>query len=381
MLIMLVLGLGLGMVMQVLVIAVQNAVDYATSAWPRRGPRSSASSAARVGTAALGAIFAARLRTRSSRGCCRRGRGRGRARERPDPGGDRRPAPAERAAYAAAFTAAIDSVFLVAAVIAAVGFVLALLLPERPLRATVAATRRRRRHDVGEAFPMPTATGPAGAAGARPGRPRRPRRAARPHRAHRRAAPASGSAPPRPGCSCAWAKTPSLDPIALGRAYGVAAGADRGGAGRAARAQGMRRRSRRDAAAVTTGGCDAFTAAWPRRAASDWRSCSPTGRPEKHERAGGRLAAVGARGWCPTCPPRRRRRSNSVDGPRHQAGAGEAGGATGRAPAGAGRRRAAPKKIPPTTVRKIQIDIWGRSAVQAKRPQGPIGGKSGRGLA
>ena len=41
------LGLGLGMVMQVLVIAVQNAVDYATSASRRRGRRCSGSSADR----------------------------------------------------------------------------------------------------------------------------------------------------------------------------------------------------------------------------------------------------------------------------------------------------------------------------------------------
>jgi hypothetical protein len=41
----------------------------------------------------------------------------------------------------------------------------------------------------------------------------------------------------------------------------------------------------------------------------------------------------------------------------------------------------APKIIPPTMVSQIQIDICGRKAVQKKRPQWPIGGKSGRGLA
>jgi hypothetical protein len=47
--------------------------------------------------------------------------------------------PAMRAAYGAAFTASLNTVFLVAAGACAVGFAFTWLLPERPLRATVAA--------------------------------------------------------------------------------------------------------------------------------------------------------------------------------------------------------------------------------------------------
>src|SRR5207247_1282291 len=64
--------------------------------------------------------------------------------------------PAVHAAYAAAFTHAISAVFLVATAIAASGFLLAWLLPERPLRATVAATAGEVGAEMGEAFPMPS---------------------------------------------------------------------------------------------------------------------------------------------------------------------------------------------------------------------------------
>ena len=43
------------------------------------------------------------------------------------------PSPA-RAAYAQAFTASLDTVFLVAAIVCAIAFVITWLLPERPLR-------------------------------------------------------------------------------------------------------------------------------------------------------------------------------------------------------------------------------------------------------
>lgn len=49
-----------------------------------------------------------------------------------------------------AFTQSLNTVFLVAAIVCVTAFVFAILLPERPLRATLAST------DVGEAFAMPT---------------------------------------------------------------------------------------------------------------------------------------------------------------------------------------------------------------------------------
>jgi DNA-binding MarR family transcriptional regulator len=59
-------------------------------------------------------------------------------------------------AYGAAFTTALDSVFLVATVVCGIGFVLTWLLPERPLRATVAAAARDPGNEAGEAFARPS---------------------------------------------------------------------------------------------------------------------------------------------------------------------------------------------------------------------------------
>lgn len=120
------LGIGLGLVMQVLVLAVQNAVPFGDL-----GAATSATMLFRlvggsVGTALLGVIFASRLAVR--------------------PGG---------VPDAAAVTGAITAVFAVAAAVAAAGAVLTWLLPERPLRETVAATAAQVGEEAGEAFAKP----------------------------------------------------------------------------------------------------------------------------------------------------------------------------------------------------------------------------------
>ena len=117
----LVFGLGLGMVMQVMVLAVQNAVSYEDL-----GVATSAVTLFRfiggsLGTAVLGAIFAARLGDSVDIGVLRES-------GRIDP---------------AVFMRALDTVFLTAAAVAALGFLLALLLPERRLRESVAAGAAR----------------------------------------------------------------------------------------------------------------------------------------------------------------------------------------------------------------------------------------------
>jgi DNA-binding MarR family transcriptional regulator len=61
-----------------------------------------------------------------------------------------------RAAYATAFTASLDTVFLVAAIICGIGFLVTWFLPERPLRATVAASARDAGNEAGEAFARPS---------------------------------------------------------------------------------------------------------------------------------------------------------------------------------------------------------------------------------
>jgi EmrB/QacA subfamily drug resistance transporter len=150
---MLLLGLGMGLVMQVLVIAVQNAVDYRDLGVATSGNSLFRSVGGSVGTAVLGAIFAARLATELS------GAGGGLA----DGGAGlsleamARMAPAARAVYAGAFTSAIDLVFTVATVIGAIGFAVTWLLPERPLRETVSAKSADVGQEVGGAMAMPAA--------------------------------------------------------------------------------------------------------------------------------------------------------------------------------------------------------------------------------
>jgi DNA-binding MarR family transcriptional regulator len=152
---MLVLGLGLGLVMQVLVIAVQNAVDYRDLGVATSGNSLFRSIGGSVGTAVLGAIFASRLAAElaahpGATGGVGGGAGLSLQAMAQLPAG-------VRAAYAQAFTSAIDTVFLVATTIAALGFVATWLLPERPLRETVSAKSADVGQEVGGAMAMPAA--------------------------------------------------------------------------------------------------------------------------------------------------------------------------------------------------------------------------------
>jgi hypothetical protein len=122
------LGVGLGMVMQVLVIAVQNAVEYRDLGVATSGATLFRLIGGSLGTAILGAIFSVRLAANV-------------AQKRP---------------YADAFTASLNTVVLVAAVVCAFGFVLTWFIPERPLRATVAESARDAGAEAGEAFAIPT---------------------------------------------------------------------------------------------------------------------------------------------------------------------------------------------------------------------------------
>jgi EmrB/QacA subfamily drug resistance transporter len=151
---MLLLGLGLGLVMQVLVIAVQNAVDYADLGVATSGATLFRLVGGSLGTAVLGAIFAHRLEVNLARflpagvsgapGAIR-GSGMSSAALAQLPG-------VVRAAYMRAFTASLGTVFLVATVVCAVGFLLAWSLPERPLRETIAAAAGDAGTDSGGAF-------------------------------------------------------------------------------------------------------------------------------------------------------------------------------------------------------------------------------------
>jgi EmrB/QacA subfamily drug resistance transporter len=152
-LLMLVLGIGLGLVMQVLVIAVQNDVEYRDLGVATSGATLFRLIGGSLGTAILGAIFASRLAAHLAKLLPAGGAGAA-AHNMSVQTLQRLPAPV-RAAYAEAFTASLDTVFLVATVVCAIGFVLCWFMPERPLRATVAASARDAGNEAGEAFARP----------------------------------------------------------------------------------------------------------------------------------------------------------------------------------------------------------------------------------
>jgi EmrB/QacA subfamily drug resistance transporter len=133
---MLVVGLGLGFVMQVLVLAVQNAVDYASLGVATSTATLFRSMGGTIGVPIFGAIFSNNLASEL-------------ARRLPASVVDKLPphlGPSQidslpaaiRDPYVAAYAAAIRPMFLIAALIAAVGFGVTWLLQERPLRETVA---------------------------------------------------------------------------------------------------------------------------------------------------------------------------------------------------------------------------------------------------
>ena len=143
---MLVVGLGLGLVMQVLVLAVQNDVDYRDLGVATAGATFFRSIGGCFGVAICGAIFSNRLAHELDRipglpAAAASGRVTGASVAQLPP--------ALKTTFLNAYADALTTIFLVCAPIAGVAFVLAWLLPERPLRRTIEAT------GVGEAFATP----------------------------------------------------------------------------------------------------------------------------------------------------------------------------------------------------------------------------------
>jgi EmrB/QacA subfamily drug resistance transporter len=136
------LGLGMGMVMQVLIIAVQNSVDYKHLGVATSGTMLFRSLGGALGVALFGAIFANRLHAQLA-----------------GPGMDflatvlpsavKGLPPNLHEEYITAVMAALRPVFLVAAAISAVAFALAWMLREYPLREGAPA------EGMGESFAMP----------------------------------------------------------------------------------------------------------------------------------------------------------------------------------------------------------------------------------
>ncbi len=136
----LVLGLGLGSVMQVLVLAVQNAVDYSVLGAATSGVTLARGIGGSLGAAVFGTIFSSRLRSDLH------GALSGPLAEQIAHGGRLTgeqvatlPA-AGKLAYENGYVHALHPVFLVAAGVGALGFLLSLRLRERPLRATASTS-------------------------------------------------------------------------------------------------------------------------------------------------------------------------------------------------------------------------------------------------
>jgi len=133
---MVVLGFGLGMVMQVLILAVQNDVPYEDLGVATAGATLFRSIGGSLGTAALGAVFANRLVAEltsrlpvSAGGLAHAGN--------VNPAAVASLPAAIRGGYLEGFSAALGTVFIVAAVAAVLAFTLTWFIREVPLRTTL----------------------------------------------------------------------------------------------------------------------------------------------------------------------------------------------------------------------------------------------------
>lgn len=140
---MLLLGLGLGMVMQVLVLAAQNAVAYEHLGVATSGVTLFRSIGGSLGVALFGGIFSYALELHL-------GAGGGVANAAPNPEAIAALPESVRASYITAYSAALNPVFRTAAAIAFCGFVLTLGLREIALRKSTAPS------GIGQAFAMPS---------------------------------------------------------------------------------------------------------------------------------------------------------------------------------------------------------------------------------
>ena len=140
-----ILGVGLGLTMQVLVLAVQNAVRYEDLGAATSGATLFRSIGGSLGTAILGAVFASRLTSNlgDAAGSVGGGGLSGTVDLSSLP-------PAVRDAVLEGFTDALSTVFLIAAVVSAVAFCLTWFIRELPLRETVGTA------SVAEAFAVPS---------------------------------------------------------------------------------------------------------------------------------------------------------------------------------------------------------------------------------
>ena len=150
---MLVLGVGLGLTMQVLILAAQNAVPYSYLGVATSAATLFRSIGGSLGTAILGADLRQPPRPRAGReGAADSPAAAGLDAGQIDPSQVQSLPPALHDGYISSFTDSISTVFLIAAAVVLVAFVLAWMLEEKPLRKTVETS------DVGDAFAAPRDT-------------------------------------------------------------------------------------------------------------------------------------------------------------------------------------------------------------------------------
>jgi EmrB/QacA subfamily drug resistance transporter len=148
-----VLGAGIGMCMQVLVLIVQNTVDFSDLGVATSGVTFFRTIGSSFGAAVFGSLFNNFLHSRLATALASSGAP-PEAAQSPD--ALHKLSPEMAAPIAAAYADALDLVFLYAAPVAVVGFILALTLKQVPLRNYAVSTAA----DMGEGFAMPTNDSP-----------------------------------------------------------------------------------------------------------------------------------------------------------------------------------------------------------------------------
>ncbi len=148
---MFVLGVGLGFVMQVLIIAVQNTVDFRDLGAATSGATFFRSIGSSFGVAVFGAIFSNALAANLRAFLPHLPPGVNPGSAQMPPGANSHLPPAIHAAYIHAYALSLQPVFLAAAFVAVIAFALTWLIPDEPLRTAARAT------DMGHAYAMPTA--------------------------------------------------------------------------------------------------------------------------------------------------------------------------------------------------------------------------------
>ena len=148
-----VLGAGIGMCMQVLVLIVQNTVDFADLGVATSGVTFFRTIGSSFGAAVFGSLFGNFLEEPLASALASSGAP---AEAAQSPDALHALAPEVAAPIAQAYADALDQVFLYAAPVAVVGFLLALTLKQVPLRTNDVAVAA----DLGEGFAMPTSASP-----------------------------------------------------------------------------------------------------------------------------------------------------------------------------------------------------------------------------